>query len=157
MTVSLNKVPELSAYDKAMRVAQLSAAKAMIALLEANDELEIPYNLTRVEIWASDKEDFAKWARALKNAAPHKLIEKSATDYYSVLEVKYDEPKYYDDQETTYTASRIIVQTSRENVCEKKVVGTEKKTVSKLVTPAVYEDVEEDVEIVEWDCGSVLN
>ena len=50
---------------------------------------------------------------------------------------------------------RIIV--SREKICEKTVVGTERKTVRKLVSAAVYADVEEDVDKVEIKCGSLLS
>lgn len=46
---------------------------------------------------------------------------------------------------------------SRETVCDKKVVGKRiaKKRVE--VRPAEYAEVEVEEDIIEWDCGSVLD
>ena len=45
----------------------------------------------------------------------------------------------------------------RYQVCEKVVVGTEKKIVKKQIREPLYEDVEEEVEKTEWKCpGSLL-
>ena len=41
---------------------------------------------------------------------------------------------------------------SANGVCTQVVVGKETKTVRKVVTEAVYEDVEEEVDILEWEC-----
>ena len=41
---------------------------------------------------------------------------------------------------------------SADGVCTQVVVGKETKTVRKTVTDAVYEDVEEEVDILEWEC-----
>lgn len=44
----------------------------------------------------------------------------------------------------------------RDTVCTRRVVGTEDREVQMVVTPAVTETVTETVEVVEWDCGSLL-
>ena len=41
---------------------------------------------------------------------------------------------------------------SADGVCTQVVVGKETKTVRKVVTEAVCEDVEEEVDILEWEC-----
>jgi hypothetical protein len=46
---------------------------------------------------------------------------------------------------------------SRNSICTAKVVGTERKQVRKEVKPAEYETVEEDVDVIEWDCKPVLD
>ena len=41
---------------------------------------------------------------------------------------------------------------SADGVCTQVVVGKKTATVRKVVTEAVYEDVEEEVDILEWEC-----
>lgn len=50
----------------------------------------------------------------------------------------------------------ILWAPSRGEVCTPKVVGTEKKTVRKLVSAAVYADVEEEVDVIEYECHPIL-
>ena len=45
---------------------------------------------------------------------------------------------------------------SREAVCTRVVAGTEDREVEEEVTPAVTRKVVRPVEIVTWDCGSLL-
>lgn len=51
---------------------------------------------------------------------------------------------------------RYSVGTNQEDTCERKVVGTKTVTRRKLPEDFEYEQVEEEVEIVEWDCPSLL-
>jgi hypothetical protein len=44
----------------------------------------------------------------------------------------------------------------RDAVCTRRVTGTEEREVEEVVTPAVTRKVVKPVEIVEWDCGSLL-
>jgi len=50
---------------------------------------------------------------------------------------------------------RVIV--SREGVCEKKVVGTEKRKVEKVVIAQVTEEVYEDVDVIKFECKSLMS
>ena len=44
----------------------------------------------------------------------------------------------------------------RDTVCKRVVTGTEDREVEEVVTPAVTRKVTETVDVIEWDCGSVL-
>lgn len=44
----------------------------------------------------------------------------------------------------------------RDDVCTRRVVGTEQKEVEVEIIPAVTEKVTKEVEIVEWDCTPIL-
>jgi hypothetical protein len=44
----------------------------------------------------------------------------------------------------------------RDAVCVRVVVGTEDREVDEVVTPAVVKKVTKPVEIVRWECGSIL-
>ena len=44
----------------------------------------------------------------------------------------------------------------RDAVCTRVVTGTEEREVEVEVTPAVTEKRTETVDVVEWDCGSLL-
>lgn len=46
---------------------------------------------------------------------------------------------------------------SRDQVCTRRVVGTEEREVEVEVTPAVKEKRTETVEVVEWDCHPILS
>lgn len=46
---------------------------------------------------------------------------------------------------------------SREGICEKRVVGTEKRKVEKVVVAQVTEEVYENVEVVEFECKSIMS
>lgn len=45
---------------------------------------------------------------------------------------------------------------SRDRVCTRVVTGTEDREVEEVVTPAVTRKVVKPVEVVEWQCGSLL-
>jgi hypothetical protein len=51
---------------------------------------------------------------------------------------------------------RITLTAYRDVVCTRRVTGTEDREVEEEVTPAVTRKVTKPVEIVEWDCGSLL-
>lgn len=51
----------------------------------------------------------------------------------------------------------VDVIVSREGVCEKKVVGTQKKKVQKVVVEQVTEEVYEDVDVIEFQCKSLMS
>lgn len=51
----------------------------------------------------------------------------------------------------------LVVFSSRDAVCEKRIVGVETVEVDEEVTPAVTRKVTVEREIVEWDCKPVLS
>lgn len=50
----------------------------------------------------------------------------------------------------------LYVWTTRDEVCEAVVVGTETVEVEKVITPAVTETVTEERDVIEWRCAPVL-
>lgn len=46
---------------------------------------------------------------------------------------------------------------SREGVCEKVVVGTERKKVTKVVQAQVTEEVYADVDVIKFECKSIMS
>jgi len=50
----------------------------------------------------------------------------------------------------------IQLYAAREQVCTRRVTGTEVRDVEVEVTPAVKRTEKQEVEIVEWDCSPVL-
>jgi hypothetical protein len=63
--------------------------------------------------------------------------------------------KEYEGDYFLFTSdSGIRVYTQRDGVCTRRVVGTKTVMVKK---PIAFEEVEETQEIVEWDCGSILD
>lgn len=46
---------------------------------------------------------------------------------------------------------------SRDAVCTRRVVGTEEREVEEEVRPAETRKVRKQVDVVEWDCGPILN
>jgi hypothetical protein len=51
---------------------------------------------------------------------------------------------------------KVEVVVKRDAVCTRRVVGTEIKKVTKVITPAVMEEVEEPAEIIERICEPIL-
>lgn len=51
----------------------------------------------------------------------------------------------------------VDVVVSREGVCEKKVVGTERKKVERVVQEQVTEEVYEDVDVIQFECKSLMS
>jgi hypothetical protein len=66
------------------------------------------------------------------------------------------ESSEYFDLLGTLGALRVELTAPRKAVCKRVVVGTEEQEVEEVVTPAVTRKVTKPVEIVEWDCGSLL-
>lgn len=67
---------------------------------------------------------------------------------------RYDNAFFFADRETNVVALRIVCK--RDQVCTRKVVGTE--TITRLVpaSDAPMIEVTEEREIVEWDCHPLL-
>lgn len=92
-----------------------------------------------------DEATMAERVRAMKaiGGTVHKEMTDDAASYWVRFEVEHM---------SEYAWPRIMLSVARETVCERKVVGTERKTVTKYVPV----QVEEDVDIVEWDCHPIL-
>jgi len=110
------------------------------SLRELADFYDTNEELTQVGlhyVWASDKEDLAKWARAFGSCE-----KEISVDYYS-LKKKFGNLELH-------------IITPKKGVCRSKVVGkkwveeTVVEGIPSRVTPAHEEDV------VEWECDEPL-
>lgn len=137
--VSLSKdtydIDYIDSYNK-RRANQIAGIRQFIDIMEANPSLTLPYHLTSVTEYVYSKEELAQWTKAL----PGKK-DKSQTDDYFIVETRLNEH---------FT---VKVQTSRKNVCERVVTGTELKEVD--VYPEPVKALKE-VDIVEWVCTEPL-
>lgn len=107
----------------------------MADFFEQHPEVQRPLDVGFYVI-VHDKSELVKAARALGNC------DKTVDSYYNVQK-KFGR----------FTLQFCVV---RDAVCTQRVVGTKTVTTHKLITPAVYQEVEEVVENVAWDCPEAL-
>jgi hypothetical protein len=107
-----------------------------------------PYYIGTVRIWLHRSQfdddqacraEFVRCARALMAGAPIGSVEKSASDTAQTVRRKFG-------------PVTLAVHASRDAVCTKRVIGTEKVTVPDPTAPTV----EIEREIVEWICEPIL-
>jgi hypothetical protein len=124
---------------------------ALADMLDANPAVPLPSGFgdsrwSPIRWYASNVQEAARVQRAIGGRWEKNDPNKSEYDAdYLVLNRKLGEEVHV----------QIVV--SREKVCEKTVVGTERKKVRKLVSEAVYEEVYETVDKIELKCGSLLS
>lgn len=132
------------------RQQQIKELRAFVEMLAANDDVPLPYS------WGKSK---------YSNIQFYLTDARQAANVVKAIGGKWakNDPNASDNDASNMILSKILdreihvaVQVSRGLVCERKVVGTEKKKVKKLVSEAVYEEVYDDVEKVEYECGSLL-
>lgn len=129
----------------------LNELRQVLDLLEANPEIEMPRGL------GSSKWDPLAWY-------PSSPVE--AAKIVRALGGRWEKN---DPNESEYDATYLKMEAklglelhvqlvvSREGVCEKKVVGTERKKVEKVIQEKVTEEVYEDVPVIEFECKSLLS
>jgi hypothetical protein len=145
-------VGEYNRYDLA------SSLEALALEIRFNDKLGEFFTenaiTVSVSVTAWSPESYAELVRKLGKG------KKEANDYTQSVVRTFGESFNYDYESVDadprdYVRASVIV--SRSAVCEKVPTGKkEVKLVRKMVSPAVYEEVEEEVEITEWDCKPIL-
>lgn len=122
--------------------------KRLVERLAENPELELPYSISpgsysvSVQWYPSTVEKAADLVRALGGKWDKNDPTKSDHDgNYLIM-----------TQKATATMN-FTVTISRGKVCTPKVVGTERKKVTKYVAV----EVDETVDIIEYDCGSLYS
>lgn len=140
-------------YDEAAtpRQQHLRELRGLLELLEANPLLPLPHNIGRsvwdeLTFYPEDPVEAArlvkalggKWTKNDPNASEH-----DAT--YLRMHTKRGRELC------------IYLVVSREGVCEKTVIGTEKKKVERVVQERVTEEVYEDVDVIKFECKSLMS
>jgi hypothetical protein len=129
----------------------ISELKQLVLLLEENPLIPIPLNFGR------SKWDSVTWvartpveAAAIVRMFPGRWGKNNPKE--SEVDAENLIMKKLLDRELS-----LMVIVSREGVCEKKVVGTEKKKVTKVTVKQQTEEVYEDVDMIEFECKSLLS
>ncbi len=128
--------------------ARAEALTALAGRLDAHPEAKLPYQLPADEIniyctsTADQRAVMAATARAIGCTWTKKPWEANGTAYFDLV--------------GDFHGITIAITAYRDQVCERVVTGTEEREVDEVVTPAVTKKVMKTVEVVEWDCGSLL-
>ena len=117
------------------------ALRRLANFVDDNEELFEDIELSTQQI------HLGRWNHSDPKAALVELAKAAANDRF--IEVKKDYRSSYFSLYLDFHGIKLEAWTSRETVCEKRVVGTE--TVIKQV-PVKFEDQAVEQEIVEWDC-----
>ncbi len=122
----------------------LAGMRAFCDWLEEHDEIDIPeygfghneFNV--IDFYFEEKADIARWVRAIPGE----------------VEKEHSGAMFYANGRIGGLHVRACV--SRSEVCERVVVGTEKKVREQLPEGVEYEKVEYDADIIEWKCTEPL-
>jgi hypothetical protein len=131
------------------RAGYIDGLRALADVLEEHPEVPLPYEgasteLTFMFLTGDMRGDLAATARAIP--CSWRKGGSDATEKY---------PAYFDMRGELH-GLRLHLTAFREAVCTKVVKGTEDREVEEVVTPAVTRKVTKPVEIVEWECHSIL-
>jgi len=129
----------------------ISELRHLLDLLEADDQIPFPHGWganrwDAVTFFPQNPVDAARIVRAIGGAWSKNDPNKSE---YAALNLVMD--GLIDRQVEVH----LVV--SRNGVCEKRVVGKRTETVREEVQPALYVAVEKEVDVIEFDCKSLLS
>ena len=133
------------------RQQHIKELRDLLNLLEANPAIGMPSDFgtsawSRVTFMPSNAVDAANLVKALGGRWEKNDPNKSEFDAtYLRMKAKLG------------LELHVEVLVSREGVCEKKVVGTEKKKVERVVVKQVTEEVYEDVDVIKFECKSLMS
>jgi len=121
------------------------ALRRLADFVDDNEELfeKIDFSTQQIHL--------GKWSHDDPKAVLIEIAKAAASDRF--IEVKKDYSSSYFSLYLDFHGIKLEAWTTRETVCERRVVGTE--TVIKKV-PVGFEDQEVEEEIVEWDCHPLL-
>jgi hypothetical protein len=126
----------------------IDGLRVLASVLEQNENIPLPiqgHSSTLTMMFFGKDEIIRGAMAAAARAFPcnwEKRVSGVAGEYFDLL--------------GTLGALRVELTAPRGAVCKRVVVGTEEREVEEVVTPAVTKKVTRPVEIVEWDCGSLL-
>ena len=129
----------------------LAELRHLLDILEANPELPLPYEVgespwNALRWYPQTPAEAAKLVKALGGRWEKNDPKSSEFDAtHLVMKAQLGRELH------------VRVTVSREGICEKKVVGKETKKVTKVVQPQVTQEVYEEVDVVEFECKSLLS
>lgn len=126
-------------HDDTDRDHQIASIRLVLDMLEQSPDIPMPLS------WQSTVQYSYVWGKEEQRRAAKALrtFRKAYSD------------EYYDITRDFGVIS-FIIRTPRKESCKATVVGTETVTRTVCVTPAVYEEREVEVDVVEWDCAPSL-
>ena len=131
------------------RDAYIAGMRQLMDILEANPGLPLPFEgrSSAMTFHFLNAED----PRAAMAAAARTLPCKWDKRVWSG-----SEDRNYFDLSGQIAGARVKLSAFRDAVCTRVVTGTEEREIEETVTPAVIRKVVKPVEVVEWQCGSLL-
>lgn len=135
----------MSAEDS--RSAYISGLRKLADALEATPEVPLPHEGRACAISIYFHDDTPERMAAAARAIPCSW-QKQVREY---------EDSAWMDLHGSLDGLTIELTAPRDTVCTRRVVGTETREVEETVTPAVTRKVTKEVDVVEWDCGSILS
>lgn len=129
----------------------LHELRGVLDLLDAHPELELPQDIGRGS-WSalswhpSSPVEAAKIVKALGGRWEKNDPNKSEFD-----------ATYLRMKSKVGLELHVDLLVSREGVCEKKVVGTERRKVERVVQQEITEEVYADVDVIKFECKSIMS
>jgi hypothetical protein len=128
----------------------IDGLRVLVAVLEQNEDIPPPIQglfSTLVIMFLGKDEDIRERMAAAARAFPCSW-EKRVSGGGELAE--------WFDLLGTVGGLKVELTAPRGAVCKRVVTGTEDREVDEVVTPAVTRKVTKPVDIIEWDCGSLL-
>jgi len=128
----------------------IEGLRLLASVLEANENLPLPYEGASTAITfhylggENPREAMAEAARLIPSTWRKEVSDES------------EKFPAYIDLVGNLAGVKVRLVAFRDTVCKRVVTGTEDREVEEVVMPAVTRMVTKPVEVVEWDCGSLL-
>ena len=130
------------------RAAYIDGLRQLADVLERHPGIPLPLAHDRPLTFLFAREDARESLAAAARAMPSPSWEKSSSE---------SEQNSWFDLHGRIAGLRVELTAQRELVCTRVVTGTEDREVEEVVRPAETRKVVKPVEVVEWDCGSLLS
>jgi hypothetical protein len=124
----------------------IDGLRVLAAILEGNPGVRLPSSEITIHFLDSDSDSSREAMAEAARAFPCSWGKR----FYGS-----DENAYF-DLAGQIGGLQIRLAAYRDAVCRRVVAGTEDREVDEVVTPAVTRKVTRPVEVVKWDCGSLL-
>ena len=122
-----------------LHIQQAEGLERIAAMLREHPELAEHFEMLSFSrhYFGDDAKALALFARIAKRYADDHKVDKDYSDKYAKVEARFG-------------GVQIELQAYREEVCERRLVGTEVRKVRE------YVEIEKEVPVYEWDCNPLL-